>query len=470
MTRELVAFSLMLLSSCALSLQLQAQTSCSSSSLNGTYFYMLSGTVATNGGLAYAELGKLVADGNGGVSGRSTTSVGGSIASYSLSGTYSVQGNCTGTVTLSVNSQFTETITFQIVDGGQSAVVAFSSSGAVVGGRAYRAVNGGASQCGNASLTGAYGYLLSGLVSRQNGTFLYSDAGQVVSNGNGGMATISVANLGAGASQVSGIGTYSVATDCSGTAQVTNQNGTANYIFAVVEGGNVLFLENDSGTAVGGTAQPQLVQLVLPQFVFGGGWYSALYFTNRNNSAVSFPVNFTSDAGTPLSVPGLGTSTQVTIAPNGSAIIEAPNLGSLSQGFVTFSLPLGVTGYGIFRQSVSGRSDQEAVVPFSGATATSSTFAWDEIGFTTSFAVVNPSAFAATVNITLRDSNGNIIGTSSIPLSANSKTENTLRSLPGFTAMVGKRGSAQFSVSTGAVAVLGLRFGTSAFTSIPAVQ
>ncbi|MGA3028006.1 MAG: hypothetical protein ABSF98_24905, partial [Bryobacteraceae bacterium] len=59
----------------------------------------------------------------------------------------------------------------------------------------------------------------------------------------------------------------------------------------------------------------------LPQFVFGGGWYSALYFTNLTGAAVSFPVSFVSDAGTPLTVPALGgPTTQVNLAAHGTAI------------------------------------------------------------------------------------------------------------------------------------------------------
>jgi hypothetical protein len=42
-----------------------------------------------------------------------------------------------------------------------------------------------------------------------------------------------------------------------------------------------------------------------------------------------------------------------------------------------------------------------------------------------------------------------------------------LDTLPGLNGMVGNRGSAQFSVSTGNVAVLGLVFLGAAFTSIP---
>ena len=91
MIRKLAALSVILLFSCILSLQAQSQTSCSNASLNGTYFYVLSGTVAAGGGAAtYAELGKLVADGNGGISGQSTASIGGTLAAFSLSGSYAV--------------------------------------------------------------------------------------------------------------------------------------------------------------------------------------------------------------------------------------------------------------------------------------------------------------------------------------------------------------------------------------------
>ena len=142
-------------------------------------------------------------------------------------------------------------------------------------------------------------------------------------------------------------------------------------------------------------------------------------------------------------------------------------MGSLVQGYAAFTLPSGVFGYGVFRQSVPGQSDQEAVVPLSDAGASSKTLTWEETNLVTAVAIVNPSSTAATVAVTLWDENGNTIGTSSVALPPNSKTAAALRSLPGLSGMIGKRGSAQFTVSTGSVAVLGLRFDGLAFTSIP---
>lgn len=210
------------------------------------------------------------------------------------------------------------------------------------------------------------------------------------------------------------------------------------------------------------------VTKLLPQFAFGGGWYSALYFTNTGNTAVSVPITFTSDSGGPLNIPGVGgSSTTLSLGARATAVIEAPNVGALSQGYVTVSLPGGVTGYGVFRQSVQGIADQEAVVPLSSASSTTSTLIWDDTNYTTAVAIVNPSSIPTTVSIAVRDVRGAVIGTSVVALGARSKTAVILKTLPGLGAMVGNRGSADFIVGLGNVGVLGLRFGGAAFTSIP---
>jgi hypothetical protein len=271
-------------------------------------------------------------------------------------------------------------------------------------------------------------------------------------------------------SPLNGLGSYSISSDCSGVAQISSPFGTQNYLVARVEGGTILFLENDANTTIAGSANPQTLQDILPQFVFGGGWYSALYFTNTTSTAMSFPVTFTTDGGAPMVIPGIGSSMQISLAPLSTSIIEAQNVGVLNQGYASFALPVGATGYGIFRQSVIGRSDQEAVVGFKSGTATSNSLTWDDTNFTTSVAIVNPSTVATTVNITVWDSNGNLIGTSSQSLPAGNKVESALRGFPGLASIAGLRGSALFTVPAGYVSVLGLRFGGSAFTSVPTTQ
>jgi hypothetical protein len=133
-------------------------------------------------------------------------------------------------------------------------------------------------------------------------------------------------------------------------------------------------------------------------------------------------------------------------------------------------LPSNVQGYGIFRQSASGIADQEAVVPFSGGTSASSTLIWDDTNFATAVAIANLSSLNNNISIILRDNTGATIGTSSVAVAAQGKLAIALRDVPGLVGITGNRGSADFTVPVGNIAVLGLRFNGAAFTSIPTTQ
>jgi hypothetical protein len=125
---------------------------------------------------------------------------------------------------------------------------------------------------------------------------------------------------------------------------------------------------------------------------------------------------------------------------------------------------------GVFRLTGAGRADQEAVVPFSSVSSQTTTLIWDDTHFVTAVAIVNPSRGPTVVSVSARDTAGNLIGTSTAPLGANSKTAALPKSLPGLGAMVGNLGSADFTVTSGSVVVLGLRADGPALTSIPTVQ
>jgi hypothetical protein len=207
----------------------------------------------------------------------------------------------------------------------------------------------------------------------------------------------------------------------------------------------------------------------LGQFAFGGGWYSAVYFTNISSGQVSFPVAFTADDGTPLNVPSIGGSSKtVTLAAGATAVIEAPNLGSLSQGYVQARLPPGVTGYGVFRQTVPGVPDQEAVALLA-VPGNDRTMVFDDTSYITAVALINASNTIATVTATATDVDGTTLGTASIMMQPGTKVANLLRSFSGLSGIVGKRGKVQFSSSAGGIGVLGLRANGTALTSIPAL-
>jgi hypothetical protein len=245
---------------------------------------------------------------------------------------------------------------------------------------------------------------------------------------------------------------------------------TASALLAQAQSGTLASVFATHLSATIAAADTPTTSFVLPQLAFGGGWYSAVYFTNTSNSAASVSVNFVGNDGTPLSVPGIGTSKTVSLAAQGTQILEALDTGSLTQGYIVVSIPSNVSAYGVFRQSVPGIADQEAVVPLSKLTDRLNTLIWDDTSHTTAVAVVNPSTTAVTVNVTVRDGSGNALGTATIQLAAGAKTASVLRDLPGLAGMAGKMGQADFTVSSGNVAVLGLRFGGAAFTSIPTTE
>lgn len=231
-----------------------------------------------------------------------------------------------------------------------------------------------------------------------------------------------------------------------------------------------IFVSEFAAAGASADTVPTSISYALPQVVFGGGWYTAIYISNPTDSPAAIQVNFNGGDGSALSVPlaGLGAvSTQtLTVNPKATVILEAPNAGPLQQGWADVQLPPGISGYGVFRQTIAGRPDQEAVVPLSPESKTTANLIWDDTFFTTGVAVVNPSGVAAAVTVAVFGDDGTQIGTGTVNLVPHGKIAFNLRDLPGLVGITGKRGLAQFTVSGGAAAVLGLRFGDSAFTSI----
>jgi hypothetical protein len=206
---------------------------------------------------------------------------------------------------------------------------------------------------------------------------------------------------------------------------------------------------------------------ILPQFVFGGGWQTTLYFTASTDAAATFAVNFNSDHGGPLDVPAFGgTFAQVSIPAGGVAVLEAPNSGPLSQGYALVNLPAGVGGYAVFRQTVPGRPDQEACLSLASSDRTA-TVIWDETVFTTAVVIVNLSSSPNPVTLTARGENGSVIGTSQIIIEPDGKLVARLLSFPGLSGVVGQRGVVDFAGASGPIAVTAIRSGGAAFTGIP---
>jgi hypothetical protein len=74
--------------------------SCSLHGVSGRYGYTISGTIPTLG--AVAAVGNISLDAEGNATGAQTTTFNGAIVKETLSGTYSVNADCTGTATINV--------------------------------------------------------------------------------------------------------------------------------------------------------------------------------------------------------------------------------------------------------------------------------------------------------------------------------------------------------------------------------
>jgi len=219
----------------------------------------------------------------------------------------------------------------------------------------------------------------------------------------------------------------------------------------------------------------QTTMYALPQFTFGGAWYTALYLSNPTNASVHITVDFRANDGSPLVVPlaGMGafSSQALDLNPHSTVILEALNgNGNQVEGWAEIGLRSGATGYAVFRQVVPGRADQEAVVPLTREDSQTTDLTYDNTAFVTAVAFLNPTPNPATVTITTFDAAGAQSGTTQQVLGPRSKLSTVLQSLPGLSNIANVRGRAVFSVQSGAVSVLGLRFGGSAFTSIPVVH
>ena len=81
-----------------------AQSACDASTFTGAYGYSESGSAYDSQGNLYilASTGRLVADGNGGLTGTETLSFDGTIVRRQYTGTYTMTGDCLGSITLQI--------------------------------------------------------------------------------------------------------------------------------------------------------------------------------------------------------------------------------------------------------------------------------------------------------------------------------------------------------------------------------
>jgi hypothetical protein len=112
--------------------------------------------------------------------------------------------------------------------------------------------------CTNASLNGAYGYSQSGFFYGPN-LGIFGGMGRFVADGNGALTGADTLSIDGSAVRRKYTGTYSIASDCTGSIVFQIGSGTTNFDVVLNNNGQeVNLVETDSNTIITGTAHQQI--------------------------------------------------------------------------------------------------------------------------------------------------------------------------------------------------------------------
>jgi hypothetical protein len=218
-----------------------ASATCSNASLTGVW-----------GVFAGASVGQFTADGNGNITnGSQTVSNNGVIQTQTYTGIYAIKTNCTGSLTLHIKGGGTVTANFvldQMNQGIQIIVTVPGQNGSGLGAAE------GTITCGLTGIKKTYAALMFG---KYPGTGTHVDyVFQAILDGHGHVSGSGTFDVGGTVTSTSISGTYTENSNCTGTAQIKAGTSTLNFHFVVVAAGKeILMIQTDSGTAVGGFMQ-----------------------------------------------------------------------------------------------------------------------------------------------------------------------------------------------------------------------
>jgi hypothetical protein len=214
---------------------------------------------------------------------------------------------------------------------------------------------------------------------------------------------------------------------------------------------------------------------VIPQFVDGGLWQTAITVINLENHATSFDILFFNDNGTDLQVPVVGQGVvrgmHISLTTAGSLTFETTGTSAnLSSGWALLSQSTddSVGIFAIFRQIVPGGQSQEAVVPAVNQFEDHFVLPFDNTKYVTGVALANPTFNTVDVRANIRNEQGQIIDTRQLSFEPYSRMAFSLPEAWSSTA--GRRGAIEFLTTGFGVGALGLRFNGSAFTSLSVLQ
>ena len=211
---------------------------CTSASLSGVYAVSITGrqvtsagtftnVIQTNGSASFDGLSKVVLT----LTADTLSSVG---TAQTWSGTYSIQANCAGTVTIASGGQ----ATFSLVVYNQGAAFLVTGSDAT-----YSYSGSGNNQpaaCSTSLLSGSYAFTSTGFAFSGSAISAVGDATGVLQFDGKGNVTVDLfqSTNGTPNSEATASGTYSVSSNCLGTANLTDTKGNAFGMSLSLSGGN----------------------------------------------------------------------------------------------------------------------------------------------------------------------------------------------------------------------------------------
>jgi hypothetical protein len=221
-----------------------AAKTCSNASLSGTYGFLHDGT-DSNGTPATAAVSQVTFDSTtGAFTGETIASHDGVIVRDSLTGTYAIASNCTGTGTPAGGSPFSIVVT----STGFLALHLFSEG---------FAVKQGSPTCTNAGVKGSFGFETTGVFLATGAVAFIGELKLTVNPSGEGVISGDVASSEDGmfATFVPVTGSYRVGTDCRGWATIKPKGlPEMRFHLVVVDGGKeMLAVETDADTVVSGT-------------------------------------------------------------------------------------------------------------------------------------------------------------------------------------------------------------------------
>ena len=224
---------------------------CSDANVTGKYGYLVNGLDGS--GNPIAVVGYLKANGKGTATGiQSGSDDGGIEQNVPTSGTYTINSDCTGSGTIKLKgAKKANTFGLVVVSGGKALQILDTDTGTVQGGTAEAQ---GKETCTAAGLNGSIGiqaageFIGTGAVAL-DGLFTFDGKGNV-----SGIVSGSLAGSIFTGQSVSG--SYTVASNCTGTTSFSLLGQTLTTDFVMTDGAQHLFVvETNSGTVVSGRGQ-----------------------------------------------------------------------------------------------------------------------------------------------------------------------------------------------------------------------